>query len=160
MTSTPSFARITNPSDAPSGTSTVFAKPSRSTQNGRHGSIFSTVSSGLSFLISLRAIRPTPCKGGIANLRPTGPSVLEKWNRLATARSGGPQPLRRRPTGELSHFTSEMRLIVKAGVERERGPIDGQCDASLRQDAPYARHAGEGLRRHPDVQRESAGQML
>src|SRR5262245_6566124 len=60
ITSTPSLARMTKPSRLPSGTSTVLAKPSRSVQNGRRGSMASTTSTGESWL-SLNEGTGPPC---------------------------------------------------------------------------------------------------
>src|SRR5690348_4629720 len=81
MISTPSFARITNPSELPSGTSTVLAKPKRSTQNGKHGSIDSTVSKGVSLCISPRVMPAISCESDEPNVRPPTSAVLEKRNR-------------------------------------------------------------------------------
>ena len=92
-------------------------------------------------------------------MEPVCVGVLEKWNQCLTA-SGRHEPIGRSASRDLADFSREMRLVVVAGVERERRPIEARRDARLREHLTNPRHAREHLRRHADVARERTGQML
>src|SRR5688572_29331253 len=109
MISTPSRARITNPSTSPSGTSAVLLKPNRSIQKGRQGSMASTISTGVSRFIFMSG---APVQRFARKVIAFGCRVLYETDKLPLLRIGS-----WRCTGQSLKLIAEMRLV---GVATER----------------------------------------
>src|SRR5450432_445877 len=120
ISSAPSRTRMTKPRRSPSGTSMVFSKPMRSTQNVMPFSIESAIKTGVSFILT-----NLPVQAG-----------------RGIGKNG-----HRRSAGKFAEIADEMGLVEVPGLGCDAGPIPAGGLFGQTPRVPEAQHAAQMFRR-------------